>query len=134
MSGMTLYLQDYTHHVEVESLWQIGLPTTTGDAAILPGHAPMLFSLRVGILKTIPGNTLYCVAGGVAEVAQKTCHINTPYFQKITDLKPAQLTRQLEAAQQLLKTTEDQATHKALQDKILLYSQILKLFTSPKAR
>ena len=50
----------------------VQIPGADGDLTAMPGHAPVILSLRPGILKveSPEGNTDYVVTGGFAEVGE----------------------------------------------------------------
>jgi F-type H+-transporting ATPase subunit epsilon len=56
-----------------EDVWQVVVPGRDGDFAVLPGHAPVLSSMRPGMVSVTrePGGTeeRYFVRGGFAEAA-----------------------------------------------------------------
>ena len=54
------------------------VPGSEGDFGVLPGHAPLISTVRPGVLEVFQGNKVeqrFLVAGGFAEVTPTTCTI-----------------------------------------------------------
>src|SRR5688572_23665594 len=52
------------------------VPGTEGDFGVLPGHAPLISTVRPGVLEIFQGNKAdqrFLVAGGFAEVTPERC-------------------------------------------------------------
>ena len=65
---------------------QIDMPGTLGDFGVLPGHIPLISTLRMGVIKIYTGKDTtkrVFVAGGVAKVKSDSCTIVT---EQLTDL------------------------------------------------
>jgi F-type H+-transporting ATPase subunit epsilon len=55
----------------------VSIPGADGDLTVMPGHAPVITTLRPGILRVSgdKGETDYTVTGGFAEVTGTTCTV-----------------------------------------------------------
>lgn len=54
------------------------VPGTEGDFGVLPGHAPLISTVRPGVLEIYQGNKVeqrFMVVGGVAEVTPERCTV-----------------------------------------------------------
>ena len=54
------------------------VPGKEGDFGVLPGHAPMMSTIRMGVISTYEGGNIdkrIFVAGGFAEVTQEHCTV-----------------------------------------------------------
>ena len=54
------------------------VPGKEGDFGVLPGHAPMMSTIRMGVIATYEGGNIdkrIFVAGGFAEVTQERCTV-----------------------------------------------------------
>ncbi|MFZ5711203.1 MAG: F0F1 ATP synthase subunit epsilon [Pseudomonadota bacterium] len=56
---------------------EVGIPGADGDLTVMAGHAPVITTLRPGILRVVSdkGETDYTVTGGFAEVTGTTCTV-----------------------------------------------------------
>ena len=78
------------------------VPGSEGDFGVLPGHAPLISTVRPGVLEVIQGNKVgkrYIVVGGCAEVTPERCTVladeATP-FEDVTAEQLAERERQAE--------------------------------------
>ncbi len=78
------------------------VPGSEGDFGVLPGHAPLISTVRPGVLEVIQGNKVgkrYIVVGGFAEVTPERCTVladeATP-FEDVTAEQLAERERQAE--------------------------------------
>jgi len=61
-----------------EPVEMVVVPGTEGDFGVLPGHAPMISTLRPGVISIYQGGTARTrifVAGGFAEVTPERCTV-----------------------------------------------------------
>ena len=87
---------------------QVDVPGVEGDFGVLEGHAPLVATLRPGIL-TVHGSggaTPIVVLGGFAEVSEKGLTIVADLADAIGDFDKAVLTSQIEAVQAEIQRTE----------------------------
>ncbi|MFN0115138.1 MAG: F0F1 ATP synthase subunit epsilon [Paracoccaceae bacterium] len=56
---------------------EVGIPGVEGDMTVMPGHAPVITTLRPGILRVVSdkGEAEYAVTGGFAEVTATACTV-----------------------------------------------------------
>jgi len=56
---------------------EIRIPGADGEMTVMPGHAPVITTLKPGVLKVLGegGGTEYVVTGGFAEVTADTCTV-----------------------------------------------------------
>lgn len=56
---------------------EIRIPGADGELTVMPGHAPVITTLKPGVLKVLgeSGGTEYVVTGGFAEVTADTCTV-----------------------------------------------------------
>ena len=87
---------------------QVDVPGVEGDFGVLEGHAPLVATLRPGIL-TVHGSgdvTRIVVLGGFAEVSEKGLTIVADLADAVGDFDKAVLTSQIEAVQAEIQKTE----------------------------
>jgi F-type H+-transporting ATPase subunit epsilon len=69
------------------------VPGSEGDFGVLPGHAPLVSTVRPGVLEVYQGNKVeqrFVVAGGIAEVTPERCTVladeATPFEEVTSEL------------------------------------------------
>ena len=94
-----------------EDVEQVVLPGGDGDFAVLPGHAPVITTLRAGVLDvTAPGGRKQVfVKGGFAEVGPDRLTILAERAYDLADLGPDRIASELEAAEADLASAKDDA-------------------------
>ncbi len=92
---------------EVEA---VQIPGTEGDMTVLPGHAPVMTSLKVGFItvteKTGSGKRIY-VQGGFADIGPTTVTVLAERAAPIEEVNPAMLDKEIEEAELARDATED---------------------------
>jgi len=61
-----------------EAVEMVVVPGDEGDFGVLPGHAPMISTIRAGVIHVFTGNAVQkriFVAGGFAEVTAERCTV-----------------------------------------------------------
>lgn len=86
---------------EVDS---VTVPTATGEAGILPSHAPLISSLKPGILTfAVKGSVeKLAVSGGFVEVSSDTVSIITDSAERADEIDPAAAKADRESAEKAL--------------------------------
>ncbi|CCG08086.1 F0F1 ATP synthase subunit epsilon [Pararhodospirillum photometricum] len=89
------------------------VPGTEGDFGAMPRHAPMLSTVRPGVISIHNGGKVtrrLFIAGGFAEVTAERCTILADEAIDLADLTPAAVQERLQAADDLVKEarTEDE--------------------------
>ncbi|HEY4136617.1 MAG TPA: ATP synthase F1 subunit epsilon [Alphaproteobacteria bacterium] len=100
------------------------VPGTEGDFGVLPGHAPLIATVRAGVIDVYEGGidakaitSRIFVAGGVAEVTETRCTVLAEQASPVGDLTAADAQARLEAARQRAGSAEtDEAKARALKD------------------
>lgn len=81
------------------------IPGSEGEIGVLPGHAPMIVTLRGGTIKLFKDgqvtDTLF-VAGGFAEITAQRCTVLADEAVPVADLSRADAQRQRDEAQTAL--------------------------------
>ena len=97
------------------------VPGSEGDFGVLPGHAPLISTVRPGVLEVFQGNKAeqrFLVAGGFAEVTPERCTVlaeEAVPFETVT--ADALVEREKAAERDLIEATneaERQAAEKAV--------------------
>ena len=81
------------------------VPGTEGDFGVLPGHAPLIATVRAGVIEIYDGSLetksitqRIFVAGGVAEVTETRCTVLAEQAAPVGDIKIADAQARLDAA------------------------------------
>ena len=79
------------------------VPGGEGDFGVLPGHAPLISTVRAGVIEIYEGNAVsdrIFVAGGFAEVTQERCTVLAEQAMRVAEIDEGAVERQLREAQQ----------------------------------
>ena len=74
------------------------VPGAEGDFGVLPRHAPLISTLRPGVIRVFEGRTVkdrIFVAGGFAEVTQERCTVLAEEAVPVADIDLAALEQEL---------------------------------------
>ena len=99
---------------------EVQLPGTDGDMTAMADHAPVITTLRPGMVRAVSsaGATEYFVTGGFAEVtATGTTVLAERAFEKGSDGARAAVEEQLEAARKRLEDAEGE--HRDTTEKVV---------------
>ena len=78
------------------------VPGSEGDFGVLPGHAPLISTVRPGVLEVLQGNKVdkrFIVVGGFAEVTPERCTVLADEAMPFEDVTPEQLAERERAAE-----------------------------------
>jgi F-type H+-transporting ATPase subunit epsilon len=104
-----------------KNVTMVTMPGTEGDFGVLPGHAPLIATLRSGVIEVYEGDVVsdrLFVASGFAEVTADRCTVLAQDAAPIEDLVRTELE---EASKQLnaqLASAEDDMAREKLADQI----------------
>ncbi|GJD54146.1 F0F1 ATP synthase subunit epsilon [Methylobacterium dankookense] len=100
----------------------VQLPGTEGEMTVLPGHAPVITTLRVGVIVVTEGQgngkRIY-VRGGFADIGPTSCTVLAERAAPIEELTPESIDRDIEAAELARDATEDQQKRQELNAQIV---------------
>lgn len=83
----------------------VEVPGSEGDFGVLPGHAPLISSIRPGVvtIHLVGGaKQRFVVIGGMAEVTTERCTILAEYLEEVTDVTREQANARLTEARKVL--------------------------------
>jgi F-type H+-transporting ATPase subunit epsilon len=93
------------------------VPGTEGDFGVLPGHAPVISTIRPGILEIHDGGgdaDKIFISGGLCEVSTDRCTVLADEAVPVADMDRADLEQRLKNAEEdFADATTDEAAHKA---------------------
>jgi F-type H+-transporting ATPase subunit epsilon len=100
-----------------QDVQQVLVPGTDGNFTVLPGHAPVLSTMRPGVLDVVDESgreeRIY-VRGGVAEVNPKGLTVLAEEAVPLAELSPEMLAQQIRNAEEdVADATEDEKRRRA---------------------
>ena len=104
-----------------EQVDMVVVPGAEGDFGVLPRHAPLISTLRPGIIRIFEGRTLKTrifVAGGFAEVTPERCTVLAEEAVPVADIDPARIDRELKDLADDLADAKDDAARAALAKRV----------------
>lgn len=104
------------------------VPGSEGDFGVLPGHAPLISTVRPGVLEIFQGNKVdqrFLVAGGFAEVTPERCTVLADEALPFEQVTSEQLAERERAAERDLMDAATDA-EKATAEKSLLVARDLR--------
>ena len=99
-----------------EPVDMVVVPGSEGDFGVLPGHAPLISTVRPGVIETYAGKTVkdrIFVAGGFAEVTRERCTVLAEEAMPVDDLDRTAIEAQARAAREDLGLAKDAAERAA---------------------
>ncbi|MFZ5731463.1 MAG: F0F1 ATP synthase subunit epsilon [Pseudomonadota bacterium] len=96
---------------------QVDVPGLEGDFGVMAGHAPMIASVRPGILTITAGgkHIKIIVLGGLAEVNDKGLTVLAETAVSVQDLDRAQFAEQISSMEEDLKELEGDVLDRAIE-------------------
>ena len=104
------------------------VPGSEGDFGVLHGHAPLISTVRPGVLEVLQGNKVeqrFIVVGGFAEVTPERCTVLADEAMPFNEVTPEQLAERERAAERDLTDAETDA-EKATAEKELAIAKDLR--------
>jgi F-type H+-transporting ATPase subunit epsilon len=100
---------------------EVDIPGTEGDMGILPGHAPVLSTLRPGVVtvtKEGGGKERIFVRGGFAEVNPQGLTVLAEVAVPVAELHADLLAQQVKDAQEDVSDAQDDETRRRAQENL----------------
>jgi F-type H+-transporting ATPase subunit epsilon len=104
------------------------VPGTEGDLGVLPGHAPVISTLRPGVVEVVEESQdkrRIFVAGGFAEITPDRCIILAEEAVALADIERGAAEQELRLAQQDLADSADDAERQAAEKAVQRAQAIL---------
>ncbi len=99
----------------------VSMPGSEGDFSVLPGHVPLIATLRPGIIEAYEGNNItdrIFVAGGFAEVTGERCTVLAQEAVPVAELNRAAVNENIASINAALKEADSEAERTALQNQL----------------
>ena len=104
-----------------EPVDMVVVPGTEGDFGVLPGHAPLISTVRPGVIETYAGRAIkdrIFVAGGFAEVTPARCTVLAEEAMLVADLDRQQAEEDARNAREDLAEAKTPAEREAAEKAI----------------
>ena len=95
----------------VEDADMVVVPGGDGDFGVLPGHAPLLSTLRAGVVHLYDGDAIVeriFVSGGFAEVTAERCTVLAEEAVRVAEIALDDAGNRLDAARQRLAAVDNE--------------------------
>jgi F-type H+-transporting ATPase subunit epsilon len=110
------------------------VPGVEGDFGVLPGHAPLVSSVRPGVIAVFEGSQVkqrIFVAGGFAEVTAERCTVLAEQAMPVGDIDRAAVEGDIRAAREDLADAKDDAARGRLETRINVAEAKLAALDNP---
>jgi F-type H+-transporting ATPase subunit epsilon len=100
-----------------EEVEMVVIPGAEGDFGVLPGHTPVISTVRPGVIHIFEGGsvkTRIFVAGGFAEVTAERCTVLAEEAVSLDDIDRDQVEQDLKDAMEDITEARDNVTERAL--------------------
>ena len=100
-----------------EDVEMVVVPGAEGDFGVLPGHAPMISTVRPGVIHVFEGGsvkTRIFVAGGFAEVTPERCTVLAEEAVRLHEIDRASVEKDLQDANEDVRDAGGDAAQVAL--------------------
>jgi F-type H+-transporting ATPase subunit epsilon len=97
------------------------VPGQEGDFGVLPGHAPMMSTVRMGVIATYEGGAVdkrIFVAGGFAEVTGERCTVLAEQAVALDEIDRAEADARVNDARQAITNAIDDAAREAAEARL----------------
>lgn len=104
-----------------EPVDMVVVPGAEGDFGVLPRHAPLISTLRPGVIRIFEGRTVrerIFVAGGFAEVTAERCTVLAEEALPVADIDPAAVDQELKNLGEDLADAKSDDERAAIQRRI----------------
>jgi len=110
------------------------VPGVEGDFGVLPGHAPLVSTIRPGVIAVFEGGQVVqriFVARGFAEVTGERCTVLAQQAQPVTEVDRAAAEDEMRAAREDLPEAKDDAERARLEAAIAVAEAKLAAVDNP---
>ena len=107
---------------------QVNMPGAEGDMGILPGHAPLITTLRPGVLEVqsaAGANERVFVDGGIAEVARDRLTVLAEEAVLLKELDRAEVEQRLREAREDVEDAKDDDSRRRAEARLQRLQQLL---------
>ncbi len=113
------------------------VPGGEGDFGVLPGHAPLLATVRPGVVEVYQGDRVdkrIFVSGGFAEVTGERCAVLAEEAVEVSEIDHAAAEERLAEANRTLEGTEDDTPERRAAERETATAEAMLATIAPDAR
>ncbi|MEJ0062612.1 MAG: ATP synthase F1 subunit epsilon [Alphaproteobacteria bacterium] len=102
----------------------VTVPGSEGDFGVLPGHAPMIATVRPGVIEVYENEQIserIFVAGGFAEITDKRCTVLAAEAMPVSELSREGLEEQGKKLEDAMGNAASMAEQEALGEKLAVF-------------
>lgn len=117
-----------------EPVEMVVVPGTEGDFGVLPGHAPLVSTVRPGVIAVFEGSKVVqriFVAGGFAEVTGERCTVLAEQAMPVADIDRAAADNEIREAREDLAEAKDEADRARAEARIAVGEAKLAALDNP---
>jgi len=117
-----------------EPVEMVVVPGVEGDFGVLPGHAPLVSTVRPGVIAVFADGKVVqriFVAGGFAEVTPERCTVLAEQAQAVADIDRAATESEKQVARQDLGEAKDETERARLESRIATAEAKLAALDNP---
>ncbi len=117
-----------------EPVEMVVVPGTEGDFGVLPGHAPLVSTVRPGVIAVFEGSKVVqriFVAGGFAEVTGERCTVLAEQAIPVADIDRAAADTEIRQAREDLAEAKDEAERARTEARIAVGEAKLAALDTP---
>ena len=107
------------------------VPGSEGDFGVLPGHIPIISTLRAGVIEVYDGSTVrqrIMVTGGFAEVSNDRLTILVEEAMPLADVSAEQLDGKIRQATEAVSEAGDLAARESAEKQLLTAQDLRRAF------
>ncbi len=107
------------------------VPGSEGDFGVLPGHVPLISTLRPGVIEVYDGQTVrqrIMVTGGFAEVSNDRLTVLVEEAMPLADVTAAQLDGKVRQAEEAISDAADPLARESAQKQLLMAQDLRRAF------
>jgi F-type H+-transporting ATPase subunit epsilon len=117
-----------------EPVDMVVVPGSEGDFGVLAGHAPLISTVRPGVIETYAGKTVkdrIFVAGGFAEVTRERCTVLAEQALPVADLDRSAVEAEARTAREDIGLAKDAAERAAAERALAIAEAKLAVLQQP---
>ncbi len=111
---------------------EVRIPGADGDLTAMPGHAPLITTLRPGILRIVKADGAsddYAVTGGFAEISAAGTTLLAEEALHVSEVTPAIVQGFVDRAEAALRAARETGDHHLVDDAAKLLSDMVAMGT-----
>lgn len=113
----------------------VTIPASKGEMGILPNHAPMVVTLKPGIINVYQEYTIeekIFIGGGFANVNEKGCQVMAGEGIHVADIHPEEIQAHIEEVMQELEADQEEDVRASLEENLSIAKTKMEIWKSLK--